>query len=75
MSNHPVFATPADVIRPIAAALEAAQFLELDPQAKDLSNDLIAWAQETAALMATKMQNEKPTDQSLALEGEYFASR
>lgn len=60
MPNHPVFATPADVIRPIAAALEAAQFLALDPQAKDLSNDLIAWAQETAALMAINMQNEKP---------------
>lgn len=63
MPNHPVFATPADAIRPIAAALEAAQFLALDPQAQDLSNDLIAWAQETAALMAIKMQNEKPTDQ------------
>lgn len=63
MSNHSVFATPADVIRPIAVALEAAQFLALDPQARDLSNDLIAWAQETASLMAIKMQNEKPTDQ------------
>ncbi|HCD1075033.1 TPA: hypothetical protein JD649_RS02245 [Proteus mirabilis] len=62
MPNHPVFATPADVIRPIAAALEAAQFLALDPQAKDLANDLIAWAQETAALMAIHMQNEKPID-------------
>lgn len=62
MSNHPVSAIPADIIRPIAAALEAAQFLALDPQAKDLSNDLIAWAQETAAQMAIKMQNEKPTD-------------
>lgn len=60
MSNHPIFATPADVIRPIAAALEAAQFLALDPQAQDLSNDLIAWAQETAAQMAINMQNEKP---------------
>ncbi len=62
MPNHPVFATPADIIRPIAAVLEAAQFLALDPQAKDLSNDLIAWAQETAALMAIKVQNEKPID-------------
>lgn len=60
MSNHPVFATPADVIRPIAAALEAAQFLALDPKATDLSNDLIAWAQETAAQMAINMQHEKP---------------
>lgn len=60
MANHPVFATPADVIRPIAAALETAQFLALDPQAKDLASDLIAWAQETAALMAANMQNEKP---------------
>lgn len=63
MPNHPVFATPADIIRPIAAVLEAAQFLALDPQAQDLSNDLIAWAQETAALMAINMQNEKPTGQ------------
>ncbi|WP_274369232.1 hypothetical protein [Morganella morganii] len=62
MPNHPVFATPADVIRPIAAALEATQFLALDPQAKNLSNDLIVWAQETAALMAIKVQNEKPID-------------
>ncbi|EPL8096135.1 hypothetical protein PN925_003876 [Morganella morganii] len=60
MSNHPVFATPADIIRPIAAVLEAAQFLALDPLAKDLASDLIAWAQETAALMAVNMQNEKP---------------
>lgn len=60
MSNQLVFATPADAIRPIAAALEAAQFLALDPQAKDLASDLIAWAQETAALIAINMQNEKP---------------
>lgn len=63
MSNHPVFATPADIIRPIATALETAQFLALDPQAKDLASDLIAWAQETAAQMAINMQNAKPTDQ------------
>ncbi|EMU9121227.1 hypothetical protein AAAA28_07190 [Providencia stuartii] len=62
MSNHPVFATPADVIRPIAAALEAAQFLALDPKTTDLANELISWAQETAALMAIKVQNEKPID-------------
>ncbi|MBT0369638.1 hypothetical protein ISO36_04300 [Morganella morganii subsp. morganii] len=60
MANHPVFATPADIIRPIAAALETAQFLALDPLAKDLASDLVAWAQETAALMAVNMENEKP---------------
>ncbi|HGN1344089.1 TPA: hypothetical protein ACKRMM_005930 [Pseudomonas aeruginosa] len=51
MSSHFILTTPVDVIRPIASVLEVAQFLALTPQAKDLSNDRITWAQETAALM------------------------
>ncbi|EAB9443264.1 hypothetical protein CSU32_02525 [Salmonella enterica subsp. diarizonae] len=39
---------PKDILRPIAAALEAAQYIALDPNGKDLAADLIAWAHETA---------------------------
>lgn len=43
-----VYPNPKDILRPIAIALEAAQFIVLDPNGKDLAADLIAWAQETA---------------------------
>lgn len=46
MRNY--YATPTDAIRPIAAALEAAQYLFNDEYGKDL----IAWAQETAVRAA-----------------------
>ncbi|EJM2518093.1 hypothetical protein NN677_001424 [Salmonella enterica] len=44
-----VYPHPKDILRPIAAALEAAQYIALDPNGKDLAADLIAWAHETAA--------------------------
>lgn len=44
-----VYTSPEDILRPIAAALEAAQYIVLDPNGKDLAADLIAWAHETAA--------------------------
>ncbi|HFW4209801.1 TPA: hypothetical protein ACIBOM_002792 [Salmonella enterica subsp. enterica serovar Reading] len=44
-----IYTSPKDILRPIAIALEAAQFIVLDPNGKDLAADLIAWAQETAA--------------------------
>lgn len=44
-----VYTDPKDILRPIAAALEAAQFIVLDPNGKNLAADLIAWAHETAA--------------------------
>ncbi|MFC0139682.1 hypothetical protein ACFFJN_06140 [Erwinia mallotivora] len=50
MRNY--YATPADAIRPIAAVLEAAQYLFNDEYGKDLAHDLIAWAQETAVRTA-----------------------
>ncbi len=43
-----VYPHPKDILRPIAAALEAAQYIALDPNAKDLAADLIAWAHATA---------------------------
>ncbi|EBA1296122.1 hypothetical protein DLP04_19530 [Salmonella enterica] len=43
-----VYPNPKDILRPIAAALEAAQFIALDPDNTDLAHDLIAWAHETA---------------------------
>ncbi|EGZ9990614.1 hypothetical protein JJR77_000685 [Salmonella enterica] len=43
-----VYPHPKDILRPIAAALEAAQYIALDPNSKDLAADLIAWAHETA---------------------------
>lgn len=48
-----VYTNPKDILRPIAAALEAAQYIALDPNGKDLAADLIAWAHETAAHAAT----------------------
>lgn len=55
MRNY--YATPAEAIRPIAAALEAAQYLFNDEYGKDLAHDLIAWAQETA-VRATKTRTK-----------------
>lgn len=43
-----VYSNPKDILRPIAAALEAAQYIALDPDNTDLAHDLIAWAHETA---------------------------
>lgn len=43
-----VYPHPKDILRPIAAALEAAQYIALDPNGKDLAADLIARAHETA---------------------------
>ncbi|EBP4181377.1 hypothetical protein BB12_10285 [Salmonella enterica subsp. diarizonae] len=43
-----VYPHPKDILRPIAAALEAAQYIALDPNSKDLAADLITWAHETA---------------------------
>jgi len=40
---------PADAVGAIAAVLEAALYLSSDPDAKDLTWNLIGWAQETAA--------------------------
>ncbi|HFG5542238.1 hypothetical protein [Salmonella enterica] len=48
-----VYTNPKDILRPIAAALEAARYIALDPNGKDLAADLIAWAHETAAHAAT----------------------
>lgn len=43
-----IYPHPKDILRPIAAALEAAQYIALDPNAGDLAADLIAWAHATA---------------------------
>lgn len=43
-----VYSNPKDILRPIAAALEAAQYIALDPEHSGLAHDLIAWAHETA---------------------------
>lgn len=51
-----VYPHPRDILRPIAAALEAAQYIALDPNSKDLAADLIAWAHDTAALAASTQE-------------------
>lgn len=43
-----VYPNPKDILRPIAAALEAAPFIALDPDNTDLAHALIDWAHETA---------------------------
>ena len=42
------FLDPAEAVSAIAAALEAALYISTDPAARDLTTELIAWAQETA---------------------------
>lgn len=46
---YDAYLNPKDALRPIAVALEAAQFIALDPENTDLAHELIAWARETAA--------------------------
>ncbi|EDD0730643.1 hypothetical protein GAU64_13865 [Salmonella enterica] len=41
-----VYPNPKDILRPIAAALEAAQYIAAEPNGE--AHDLIAWAHETA---------------------------
>ncbi|WKM73963.1 hypothetical protein Q2T70_09690 [Klebsiella oxytoca] len=48
MLNLNSYSSPEDAIGPISAALKAAQYLILDEYGRDLAQDLIAWAQETA---------------------------
>ncbi|EJI6537914.1 hypothetical protein NFS12_001512 [Salmonella enterica] len=45
---YDAYPNPKDILRPIAAALEAAQYIAADPNGKVLAADLIAWAHETA---------------------------
>ncbi|EJI8087071.1 hypothetical protein NG357_001993 [Escherichia coli] len=66
MPNLNSYSTPEDVIRPIAAALEAAQYLILDEYGRDLAHDLIAWAQEAATRVAGIEQHAKAENQQLA---------
>ncbi len=57
--NRP-YQDPADAVGAIAAALEAAMYLSSDPNAKDLTWQLIVWAQETAADAADHQRGAKP---------------
>lgn len=66
MPNLNSYSTPEDAIRPIAAALEAAQYLILDEYGRDLAHDLIAWAQETATRVAGIEQHVEVENQQLA---------
>lgn len=50
---------PRDAVAPIAAVLEAARFLALDPAVKDLANELIDWAHETARRAAEDSRKYK----------------
>lgn len=43
------YQAPEAAVGAIASVLEAALFLNSDPEAKDLAWQLIGWAQETAA--------------------------
>lgn len=40
---YDAYLNPKDALRPIAVALEAAQFIALDPENTDLAHELIAW--------------------------------
>lgn len=56
------FTNPKDAVRPIAAALEAAQYISLDPHWKSLSDDLVQWAHETA-IYAAQAQEKADEEQ------------
>lgn len=59
---YDAYLKPADAIRPIAVALEAAQFIALDPENTDLARELIAWALETAARASAAQRNTPEVD-------------
>ncbi|EBA8547353.1 hypothetical protein CCW15_13920 [Salmonella enterica] len=59
---YDAYLKPADAIRPIAVALEAAQFIALDPENTDLAHELIAWALETAARASAAQRNTQEVD-------------
>ena len=59
---YDAYLKPADAIRPIAVALEAAQFIALDPENTDLAHELIAWALETAARTSAAQRNSPEVD-------------
>ncbi|SFN58629.1 hypothetical protein SAMN05216516_11133 [Izhakiella capsodis] len=56
------YSTPAEAIRPIAAVLEAAQYLFNDEYGKELAHDLLAWAQETAVRATQAMSGVEESD-------------
>lgn len=54
-----IYPSPRDVIRPLAVFLEAVQFLQLDPQAKGLTADLVEYATDMARAHTLAAQNEE----------------
>lgn len=56
--KHP-YQDPADAVGAIAAVLNAVMYLSSDPTAKDLTWQLIGWAQETAENAADHQRRAK----------------
>ncbi|OTA18177.1 hypothetical protein Xbed_03176 [Xenorhabdus beddingii] len=45
-----LYAQPADVLEPVSAFLKAVEYLRLDPEARDIEADLLAYAQQLLQL-------------------------
>ncbi|MBI6549938.1 hypothetical protein [Xenorhabdus lircayensis] len=53
-----IYAHPADVMEPLAAFLKAVEFLRLDPGARDIEADLLAYAQQLLQLYTNEAKND-----------------
>ncbi|HAK3334004.1 TPA: hypothetical protein H2A59_004569 [Salmonella enterica] len=59
---YDAYINPADAIRPIAVALEAAQYIARDPENTYLANELVEWALKTAARASGAQRNTPEGD-------------
>ncbi|WP_237386110.1 hypothetical protein [Xenorhabdus sp. Sc-CR9] len=53
-----IYTHPADVLEPVAAFLKAVEYLRLDPEARDIEADLLAYAQQLLQLHANEAKND-----------------
>ncbi|MBD2782660.1 hypothetical protein [Xenorhabdus szentirmaii] len=53
-----IYAHPADVMEPLAAFLKAVEFLRLDPEARDIEADLLAYAQQLLQLHTNEAKSD-----------------
>ncbi|EED1133592.1 TPA: hypothetical protein O2724_002001 [Escherichia coli] len=59
---YDTYLNPEDALSQIVVALEAAQFIALDPENTDLAHELIAWALKTAAHASAAQRNTPEVD-------------
>lgn len=57
-----IYSSPQDVMRPLTVFLEAVQFLQLDPDAKELTSYLVEYATDMARAHTLVVQEEVRTE-------------